>query len=108
MQGCGGNLQHQGCPQPKVSTWQLIEYGWDVSWLVSCEVLLVRAREAPVCCRRYAAAAELLPARSTVGGEARLRQAICLDSLGRNQEAYDIYTQIRSHLIAAVAKQANR
>ena len=29
--------------------------------------------------------------RSRLGGEARLQQAICLDSLGKNQEAYDIY-----------------
>ncbi|GAB4817470.1 hypothetical protein N2152v2_004516 [Parachlorella kessleri] len=57
---------------------------------------------------KYAAAAALLPARSIVGGEARLRQALCLDSLGRNQEAYEIYKQIKGHPTAAVAKQANR
>ena len=46
--------------------------------------------------------------RSRLGGEARLQQAICLDSLGRNQEAYDIYKRIESHPAPGVAKTAKR
>lgn len=46
--------------------------------------------------------------RSRLGGEARLQQAICLDSLGRNNEAYEIYKRIENHPAPGVAKKAKR
>lgn len=46
--------------------------------------------------------------RSRLGGEARLQQAICLDSLGRNSEAYEIYKRIENHPAPGVAKKAKR
>ena len=57
---------------------------------------------------RFAAAAGLMPLRTRLGGETRLQQALCLDSLGRNQEAYDIYVKIESHSAPGVAKKAKR
>ena len=46
--------------------------------------------------------------RSRLGGEARLQEAICLDSLGRNAEAYEIYKKIERHPAPGVAKKAKR
>eukprot|EP00887_Chlorella_sp_A99_P004211 scaffold15.g4211.t1 len=57
---------------------------------------------------KFQEAADLMPLRTRVGGEARLRHAICLDSLGRNEDAYAIYKQLKSHSAPGVAKQANR
>ncbi|KAI3426213.1 hypothetical protein D9Q98_008589 [Chlorella vulgaris] len=57
---------------------------------------------------KFAAATELMVVRSRLGGEARLQQAICLDSLGRNQEAYELYKSIESHSAPGVAKKAKR
>ena len=57
---------------------------------------------------KYAAAAELLPVRTDLGGRARLQKAICLDSLGQNKEAYAVYSQIERHPNGDVAKQAKR
>lgn len=56
----------------------------------------------------YSAALDLVPLRSRVGGEVALRKAICLDSLGKNKEAYDIYVKIQSHDAPGVSKAAKR
>lgn len=58
--------------------------------------------------RRFSEASELMALRSRLGGEARLQQAICLDSLGRNGEAYEIYKRIENHPAPGVAKKAKR
>ena len=57
---------------------------------------------------KYAAAAELMPIKTSLGGRARLQKAICLDSLGQNKEAYAVYCQIERHPNGDVAKQAKR
>lgn len=58
---------------------------------------------------KFSEASALVPLRSRLGGEAALQHAICLDSLGRNQEAYAIYKQLEGHKTApGVAKQAKR
>ncbi|PRW45125.1 hypothetical protein C2E21_6403 [Chlorella sorokiniana] len=57
---------------------------------------------------KFEYAVERMALRSRLGGEARLQQAICLDSLGRNQEAYEIYTKIETHPAPGVAKKAKR
>ncbi|KAL4448507.1 hypothetical protein ABPG75_005726 [Micractinium tetrahymenae] len=57
---------------------------------------------------RFSEASELMVLRSRLGGEARLQQAICLDSLGRNSEAYEIYKRIENHPAPGVAKKAKR
>lgn len=56
----------------------------------------------------FSEASELMALRSRLGGEARLQQAICLDSLGRNSEAYEIYKRIENHPAPGVAKKAKR
>ena len=48
------------------------------------------------------------PDSAALGGEARLQHAICLDSLGRNQEAYEIYKRIQGHPAPGVAKNVKR
>lgn len=53
-------------------------------------------------------AADLLPLRTIVGGEARLQQAISLDSLGYNEEARLIYMSLKSHPSACVSKTVKR
>ena len=57
---------------------------------------------------KYAVAAELTPIKTALGGRARLQQAICLDSLGQNKEAYTVYLIIQTHPLPEVAKQAKR
>lgn len=57
---------------------------------------------------KYAVAAELMPIKTALGGRARLQQALCLDSLGQNKEAYTIYLLIQTHPLPEVAKQAKR
>ena len=57
---------------------------------------------------KYAAAAELMPIKTPLGGRARLQKAICLDSLGQNKEAFAVYCQIERHPSSDVAKQAKR
>ena len=57
---------------------------------------------------KYAVAAELMPVKTTLGGRARLQQAICLDSLGQNKEAYAVYLVLQTHPLPEVAKQAKR
>ena len=57
---------------------------------------------------KYAAAAELMPFKTELGGRARLQQAICLDSLGQNKEAYAIYRLLERHPNAVVGKAAKK
>lgn len=57
---------------------------------------------------KFGEASDLMAMRSRLGGEARLQHAICLDSVGRNDEAYEIYKRIESHPAPGVAKKAKR
>ena len=51
---------------------------------------------------------DLVPLRCKLGGLASLQKAICLDSLGRNAEAYPVYVSIQSHTAPGVSKAARR
>ena len=57
---------------------------------------------------RFSGAVDLVPLRCKLGGLASLQKAICLDSLGRNAEAYPIYVSIQSHTAPGVSKAARR
>lgn len=57
---------------------------------------------------KYELACELVPLKSKVGGLASLQKAVCLDSLGRNEEAYSIYKRLRGHSAPGVAKNSKR
>ncbi|KAL6766908.1 CPLD68 [Auxenochlorella protothecoides x Auxenochlorella symbiontica] len=56
----------------------------------------------------YQAAGLLVPMKSAVGGDAALGAALSLDSLGRGEEAAELYKALRSHRKAEVAKVAAR
>ncbi len=49
-----------------------------------------------------------MPLRTQLGGQARLQQAICLDSMGQGQEAHGIYRSLSRHPTGFVAKRANQ
>ena len=53
-------------------------------------------------------AAELLPFKSGLAGEATLLQGCALDSLGRRDEARAVYTAVQQHPNEKTAKQASR
>jgi hypothetical protein len=55
---------------------------------------------------QFDAAAGALPLKSRLGGEARLQKAICLDSLDRGAEAYQVYKSLKGHSAPGVAKTA--
>jgi hypothetical protein len=57
---------------------------------------------------RFRAAAALAAMPSAQGGQARLRLALCLDSLGQAAEAKELYTLLGRHPNAEVKKQAAR
>ena len=57
---------------------------------------------------RFRGAAELAALPSAQGGQARLRLALCLDSLGKADEAKELYTLLGRHPDAEVKKQAAR
>ncbi|KAK9867865.1 hypothetical protein WJX84_002684 [Apatococcus fuscideae] len=57
---------------------------------------------------KYAEAAQGMPLRTQLGGQARLQHAICLDSLGRGKEAHGIYGTLSRHPTGYVAKRANQ
>ena len=57
---------------------------------------------------KYELACELVPLKSKVGGLANFQRAVCLDSLGRNDEAYPIYKSLRGHSAPGVAKNSKR
>jgi hypothetical protein len=57
---------------------------------------------------RFRAAAALAPLPSAQGGQARLRLALCLDSMGQAAEAKELYTMLGRHPNAEVKKQAAR
>jgi hypothetical protein len=56
----------------------------------------------------FRAATGLAALASPQGGAARLRLAVCLDTLGRSDEARELYTQLGRHPSADVKKQAAR
>ncbi len=56
----------------------------------------------------YSEAAALVPLKTKIGGQAYLQKAICLDSLGMNDEAYQIYNSLKGHNGPGVAKAARR
>ena len=56
----------------------------------------------------YERAAELLPARSAVGGRARLQRAICLDSMGKRDEAFALYKSVEGHPLDSIGKETKR
>ncbi|KAK9829847.1 hypothetical protein WJX72_008241 [[Myrmecia] bisecta] len=56
----------------------------------------------------FTEAAELMPMRTTLGGLALLQRAICLDSLGRHEEAFPLYKKVERHPAPGVARQAKR
>lgn len=53
-------------------------------------------------------ASKLMPLPSVLGGEARLKLAVTLDSLGQNEEAKKLYTQLKGHPTSLVSKTAKR
>ena len=57
---------------------------------------------------KFADAATLMPPRTLIGGLARMNQGICLDSLGRTEEAFALYKSVQSHPNATVAKPVSR
>ena len=57
---------------------------------------------------KYELACEMVPLKSKVGGLANFQKAVCLDSLGRNDEAYTIYKSLRGHSAPGVAKNSKR
>lgn len=57
---------------------------------------------------KFSTAADLVPLRSRIGGQVNLQKAICLDSLGRNDDAYAIYTKLEGHNAPGVAKATKR
>ena len=57
---------------------------------------------------KFEASCALVPLRTRPGGLAGLQRAICLDSLGRNEEAYAIYALLQGHSAPGVAKTVKR
>lgn len=57
---------------------------------------------------KFSEAADMVPLKSKIGGLANLQKAVCLDSLGRNDEAYPIYKSLRGHSAPGVAKNSKR
>ena len=57
---------------------------------------------------KFTEAADMVPLKSKIGGLANLQKAVCLDSLGRNDEAYPIYKSLRGHSAPGVAKNSKR
>ena len=53
-------------------------------------------------------AAEILPFKTQLAGEATLLQGTCLDSLGKRDEARAVYTAVQGHPNEKTAKQASR
>jgi len=56
----------------------------------------------------FTKAADLLPSRSAVGGRARLQKAICLDSLGKRDEAFALYKSVEGHPLDSIGKETKR
>jgi hypothetical protein len=56
----------------------------------------------------FGKAADLLPARSAVGGRARLQRAICLDSMGKRDEAFMLYKSVEGHPLDSIGKETKR
>lgn len=58
--------------------------------------------------KSFSESSDLVPLRSKIGGQATLQKALCLDSLGRNEEAYNIYKTLEGHTGPGVSKAAKR
>ncbi|KAK9819400.1 hypothetical protein WJX81_005544 [Elliptochloris bilobata] len=54
----------------------------------------------------FCTAADAVPVRSRLGGEATLQRAICLDSMGRSAEAKALYQSVERHPAPGIAKKA--
>jgi tetratricopeptide (TPR) repeat protein len=57
---------------------------------------------------KFSASADLVPLKCKIGGLANFRKAVCLDSLGRNEEAYPIYKSLKGHTAPGVSKNSQR
>eukprot|EP00890_Picochlorum_soloecismus_P005719 jgi/Picsp_1/6148/NSC_03502-R1_binding protein len=57
---------------------------------------------------KFSASADLVPFKCKIGGLANFRKAVCLDSLGRNEEAYPIYKSLKGHAAPGVSKNSQR
>lgn len=57
---------------------------------------------------KFSASADLVPLKCRIGGLANFRKAVCLDSLGRNEEAYTIYKSLKGHTAPGVSKNSQR
>eukprot|EP01024_Parvocaulis_polyphysoides_P010442 TRINITY_DN13560_c0_g1_i11.p3 TRINITY_DN13560_c0_g1~~TRINITY_DN13560_c0_g1_i11.p3 ORF type:complete len:157 (+),score=27.02 TRINITY_DN13560_c0_g1_i11:934-1404(+) len=53
-------------------------------------------------------AVNLMAFGTSLGGQARLQYAICLDSLGRNEEALPLYRKLAKHPTSFVAKKSKQ
>ena len=74
--------------------------------LVHAGSVLLDGGRLPQALRLFDEAAALLPVKSSAGGEAALKRAITLDSLGRHDEAKKLYSQLRTHRVTHIAKTA--
>jgi len=57
---------------------------------------------------QFREASDAIPPTSTLGGDALLNLAICLDSMGRHDEARRFYEKLKVHRDFAIAKQAEK
>lgn len=76
--------------------------------LVSVGNELLRKGALEEAAAEYGKAADLLPARSAVGGRARLQRAICLDSMGKRDEAFALYKSVEGHPLDSIGKETKR
>jgi len=56
----------------------------------------------------FSEVADMVPLKSRIGGLANFDKAVCLDSLGRNEEAYPIYRSLKGHTAPGVSKNSQR
>ena len=76
--------------------------------LVAAGNELMRAGALAEAAAEFEGAAALLPARSAVGGRARLQRAICLDSMGKRDEAFALYKSVEGHPLDSIGKETKR
>lgn len=69
---------------------------------------LMRAGQLTSAKEEFQSAAKLVSPKSSIGGEALLQIAICLDSMGRYEEAQERYKKLTSHRDYTISKQANK
>ncbi|CAG9466262.1 unnamed protein product [Pedinophyceae sp. YPF-701] len=85
-------------PADETKAWALFNEGMDI----------FRDGNLTEAAEKFEAAAALIPKRTEVGGRATLQQAICLDSMGREEQAQQLYQSLKGHPVAEVARQASR